>query len=183
MKLKPVISPLLPVRVTREFIDPSLETWYIVEVVEGCLHTPREETFPDSHYIQWPDFMVQRADGSLGIETTFSKLSAWPFKRSGSDFYRARLLIRDKFANILGDNLAKSRQCGLYVSSQTDEPTQDHDGTRSTLLDVPRIVVTGMAEPNEELDVPTWAFSLKPLQPALWFNTKPLSPGSHSDHA
>lgn len=169
MKLKPVISPLLPVRLAIAMVDPDLEEWYIKEIVEDCLHTPAAETHPDTHYIQWPDFLVQRRNGELGIELTFSKLSAWPFKRSGEDFYNARKLVRDKFAEIIRVNLAKPRECGLYTVSQTDEAVPDHDGIRSTLLAVPRIVVPGQAEPNDELDVPVGNFSLKPLQ-GLWSN-------------
>ena len=180
MKLKPIMSPNLPVRMALAFVSPDLEEWWIREVVDGCLHTPAKDTTPDQHYIQWPDFMNQRRNGMCGVKITFSELSA-SCKRSGTDFYNARVMVRDEYARIMKATLPKGRECGLFVTSQTNRAVEYPDNVFETLNELPRIVVAGEAKPDKKLDTPVGYFSFKPLRDAglwtpseefhIWFDT------------
>ncbi len=173
MKLKAVISPNLPVRFARALITPELNGWYLETVIVGCLHVPRSAVHPATHYIQWPDFMVQYQDDRLGVEVSFSKLSA-RFDRSGKDFEMARQAVREKFKDLIEQNLPTIRSCGLFIGSQTDKETEGPDGSWKTLHELDMVEVFGRATDSDpELETPAGDFSLKPFRSRNLFSTTP----------
>lgn len=155
------MSPNLPLRLALAFISPKLNTWYIREVCMGCLHV--ENPNPSGHYIQYPDFMVEWEDGQLGVEVSFSKLSA-SFTRSGMDFHRARVKIAERFTQIIQTNLPREKTCTLFVGSQTDKAIEGIDGSMTTLHETDYIKIQGIAEPHSDLDVRADALLFKLLK-------------------
>ena len=169
MKLKPVISPNLPIRLAKALIDPQFDAWYKRVIVKGHLHVAEIQVA--GHYIQWPDFMVESEDGKCGIEVSFSKLSA-RIDRSGLDFINARQAIQAKLIEVIEMNLPKGRDCELFVGSQTNKPIEGPGGTKDTLHELDYRSVLGNAEPDAELDQRADYLSLKPLREP-WFRSNP----------
>ncbi len=155
------MSPNLPLRLAFAFISPKLNTWYLEEICKGCLHV--QNPTPSGHYIQVPDFSVEWENGKMGVEVSFSKLSA-SFTRSGLDFHNARVKIVERFTQVIQTNLPRGKMSTLFVGSQTDKPIEGIDGSLTTLHETDDIEIQGIAEPCPDLEIRADALIFKLLQ-------------------